>query len=110
MSMTRRTASSRRAKTSRKCLVSPRSAAAKTMPQRSRTAAAVSSSEASSVVERTTPDAAQLLRVGVSGRRKVAGGFFCLDFDRSVERYQPVRDRDLLPDLDALPCQRVTFE
>src|SRR5690349_19357677 len=81
------------------------------MPQRSLTAAAVSScSEASSVVERTTPDAAELLRVGYPGRRKVACGFFCLDFDRSIERHQPVRDRDLLHDLDALPRQRVTLE
>src|SRR5438270_4327383 len=80
------------------------------MPQRSRTAAAVSSSEGSSVVERTTPDAAELIRVGDPRRRKVAGGSLCLDFDRGVERHQPVRDRDLLHDLDALSRQRVTLQ
>src|ERR1700756_4294737 len=102
MSTTRRTASSSRARTTRKCRVSPHSAAAKTMPQRSRTAAAVSSCEGPSVVESTTPDAAELLRVGDPRRRKVACGFLCLDFDRGVERHQPVWNRDLLDDLDAL--------
>src|SRR5580704_13876085 len=110
MSTTRRTASSSRARTTRKCGVSPRSAAAKTMPQRSRTAAAVSSSETSSVVESTTPDAAELLGIGDPGRRKVPGGSLCLDFDRCVERHQPVRDRHLFHDLNALSGQRVTFE
>src|SRR5438270_593154 len=110
MSATRRTASSSREMTSRKCGVSPRSAAAKTMPQRARTAAAVSSSEGWSVVEGTADDAAELLWIGDAGRREVAGSLLRLDLDSRVGWYQSVRDRDLLHDLDALPCQRVAFQ
>src|SRR5215472_3447486 len=110
MSATRRAASSRRAGMSRKCAVSPRSAAATTMPQRSRTAAAVKSCAASSVVEGTAPDAAQFLGVADPRRCEIAGGFLGLDLDRRVERYEAFRDRDLLPDLDALRGEGIALE
>src|SRR5215472_14361565 len=113
MSATRRTASSRRAGATRKCRVSPRSAAAKTRPQRSRTAAALSSAAASSrssVVEGTAPDAAQFLRRGDPGRRKIAGGLFRLDLDRRIGRHQPLRDRNPLDDLDPLRGQGIALE
>src|SRR5690242_12483848 len=114
MSATRAAASSSRAATSWKCRVSPRSAAAKTMPQRSRTAAALSSAAASpapsSFVEGTTLRAVQLLRVRDARRREIARCLLGRDLDRRVERHQPVRDRDLLDDLDALRGQRTVFE
>src|SRR5215472_7633504 len=110
MSATRRAASSSRAGMSRKCAVSPRSAAARTMPQRSRTAAAVKSCVASSIVEGTAPDAAQFLGVADPRRCEIAGGFLGLDLDRRVERYEAFRDRDLLPDLDALRGEGIALE
>src|SRR5215471_267703 len=110
MLATRRAASSSRAGMSRKCAVSPRSAAARTMPQRSRTAAAVKSCAASSVVEGTAPDAAQFLGVADPRRCEIAGGFLGLDLDRRVERYEAFRDRDLLPDLDALRGQGIALQ
>src|SRR5215469_13859100 len=110
MSTTRRTASSRRAGTRRKCWVSPRTAVARTIWHRSRTVAAVSSCAASSVVEGTAPDAAQFLRRSDPGRSKIAGGLLCLDLDRRVERHQPLGDCDLLDDLDPLRGQRIALQ
>src|SRR5712671_2362022 len=114
MSTTRRTASSSREGASRKCGVSPRSAAARTMPQRSRTAAALSSSAASagksSIVEGTTLGAAELQRTGDAQRREIAGSLLRLDLDCSVERHQPIRDRDLLDYLDPLRLERVVLQ
>src|SRR5438132_1322000 len=110
MSTTRRTASSNCARTRRKCRVLPRSAAAKTIPQRSRTAAAVNSFETSSVVEGTSPDGAQLFCIGYPRRREIAGGFLCLDLDRSVKRHQPIRERELLHHLDPLRPRRLVLD
>src|SRR3984893_16961258 len=114
MSTTRRTASSSREGASRKCGVSPRSAAARTIEQRSRTAAALSSSAASagksSIVEGTTLGAAELERTGDAQRREIAGSLLRLDLDRSVERHQPIRDRDLLDHLDPLRLERVVLQ
>src|SRR5713101_6528943 len=114
MARTRSTASSRRSATSRKCSVSPRLAEAKTLPQRSRTAAALNSAAASSgrssIVEGTTLRAAELLSIWNSRGREIAGSLLRLDFDRGVERHQPVRNRDLLDHLDALRFERVVLK
>src|SRR5215471_2680538 len=114
MSATRPTASSSRQETTRKCGVSSCSAAASTMPQRSRTATALNSAAASaaksSLVEGTALDARQFLRVYDSGRCEIAGGFLRLDLDRRVARHQPVRDRDLRDDLDPLRLERVALQ
>src|SRR5271165_2951367 len=110
MSRTRWTASSSCGITSRKCRVSPCWAAAKTMPQRSRTVAAVSSSRGWSFVEGTSLDAVAFLRIEDPGWREIAGGLLRLDLDRRVERHQPIRDRDLRDDLDPLRCERVSLQ
>src|SRR6516164_8785131 len=110
MSTTRRAASLNRSGTTRKCVVTPRSAAARTIWQRSRTAPAVSSCAASSLVEGTAPDAAQFLRRGDPGRRKIAGGLFRLDLDRRVGRHKPRRDRDRLDHLDPLRGEGIALE
>src|SRR5690242_6964806 len=80
------------------------------MPQRFRTAAAVSSSNGLSVVEGTAGDAAELLMVRDAARREIAGGLFCLDLDRGVEGHEPLRDRDLLQYLDSLRGERVPLQ
>src|SRR5215472_968548 len=110
MSTTRRTAASSRDGTMRKCGISPRSAAARTIPQRSRTAAAVRSPRASSIVESTTFDAAELLWGSDPGRREIAGGLLRLDLDRGVERHEPIRDRDLRDDFDPLRHERIALQ
>src|SRR6516225_2087792 len=114
MSRTRRTASSKRDRTKRKWRVSPRSAAAKTMPQRSRTAAALNSAVAAlaetSLVEGTAFGAAELLLIRNPRRGEIAGGLLRLDLDGSIERHQPVRDRDLLDHLDPLRLERVVLQ
>src|SRR5262245_11204446 len=105
MSATRRTASSNRGGTRRKCRVSPRSAAAKTTALRSRTAAALNNVSAvalGSRAESTAFGAAQLLRIGNAVGGEIAGRPFCRDLDRGVGRHQPVGDRDLLDHLDPL--------
>src|SRR5258708_27440196 len=106
MPTTRRTASSSLAPISRKCGASPRSAAARTIEQRSRTAAALKSAAASagrsSIVEGTTLRAAEFQPTGDAQRREISGSLLRLDLDRSVERHQPIRDRDLLDHLDPL--------
>src|SRR5215831_1030731 len=108
--MTQRAASSKRSDTTRKCVVAPRSAAARTMWHRSRTAAAVSSCAASSVVEGTASNEADLVRSTGPGRCEIAGGLLGLDLDRRIERNEAFRDRDLLPDRDTLRRERVAFE
>src|SRR5215469_14957580 len=108
--MTQRAASSKRSDTTRKCVVAPRSAAARTMWQRPRTAAAVSSCAASSVVEGTASNEADLVRSTGPGRREIAGGLLGLDLDRRIERNEALRDRDLLPDRDTLGGERVPLE
>src|SRR5690349_5049612 len=107
-------ASSSRAGTSWKCRVSPRSAASKTIPQRSRTAAALNSAAAStgksSLAEGTAPDATELQRIGDPRRREIAGGLLRLDLDRGITRHQPIGDRDLLDHLDPLRRERVVLQ
>src|SRR5215472_4989772 len=113
MSATRRTASSNRRGTKRKCRVSPRSAAAKTMALRSRTAAVRNNASAfalSSGAEGTTLGVAQLPRVGEAVRRKITGRPLRRDLDRGVGRHQPVGNRDLLDHRNPLRFERIAFQ
>ena len=53
--------------------------------------------------------AAQLGAARHAGRREIAGGLLAVHLDLRVERDQPVGDRHLLDDLDALRAQRVVL-
>src|SRR5262252_3648081 len=80
------------------------------IPPRSLTAAALRRSEAGSIVEGTTPDAAELLGARNPGGCEIAGSLLRFDLDSRIGRYQPVRDRDLIYHLDPLRHQRVAFQ
>src|SRR6516165_7332731 len=43
-------------------------------------------------------------------RREISGSFFRLDFDRRIERYQPIGDRQLLHDLDPLSLECIALD
>src|SRR5215472_4511373 len=80
------------------------------MAQRPRTAAAVNRSAAASLVESTAPYAAELLRGSDPGWGEIPGRLFGLDLDHGIERYQPVRNCDLLSNLDTLIRQRIALQ
>src|SRR4051794_28307813 len=113
MSTTRRTASSNRAVANLKWRVSPRSAAAMTMPQRSRTAAELSNDSASAnslLVEGAALRKAELLTIRGSGGCEITGRLLRRDLDCGIERHQRVRNGDLLHYLDALGLQRIVLQ
>src|SRR5271170_3597268 len=92
----------------RKWRVALRSAAAKTISQRSRTAVALSRAvapAASSLAESTALDVMQFLRVRHARRCEISGCLLGLDLDCRIERYESIRDRDLLDDLDTLALE-----
>src|SRR5262249_50945489 len=79
------------------------------MVQRARTASALNSA-AASLAEGTAFGAGSLAWIRHARRREISGRFFCLDFNSRIERYQLIRDRELLHYLDPLRLQSIALD
>src|SRR5262249_3020553 len=79
------------------------------MVQRARTASALNSA-AASLAEGTAFGAGSLAWIRQARRREISGRLFCLDFNSRIERYQLIRDRELLHYLDPLGLQSISLD